>query len=135
MKSIGKLIYSPRSHLGSNEKWLVLMCDDEISKYYRYLFEKEYPFLNAERHGKLTRPVWGTHISIIRGEYVPNYKLWRLDENKLIEFEYEGGVIDNGEYYWLKVNCPLLSELRKKYGLSPEPRFGFHLTVGRTTEK
>lgn len=111
-----------------------MMCDDEISKYYRHLFEKEYPFLNAERHGKLTRPVWGTHISVIRGEFVPNYKLWRLDENKLIEFEYEGGVIDNGEYYWLKVSCPVLAELRKKYGLSPEPRFGFHLTIGRTTE-
>jgi hypothetical protein len=134
MKSIGKLVYSPRTHLASSERWLVMMCDDEISKYYRHLYEKTYPFLNAERHGKLTRPVWGTHISVIRGEFVPNYKLWRLDENKLIEFDYEAGVIDNGEYYWLKVSCPILSELRKKYGLSPEPRFGFHLTIGRTTE-
>jgi hypothetical protein len=129
MKSIGKLVYSPRSHLGSNEKWLVLMCDDEISLYYRALFYREFPW-----KGKLTRPVWGTHISIIRGEYIPKFDLWGLDANKIIDFEYEGGVIDNNEYYWLKVKCPYLNDLRIKYGLSPEPRFGFHLTIGRTTQ-
>ncbi len=129
MKSVGKLVYSPRSHLGSNEKWLVLMCDDEISKYYRHMFNREYPW-----KGKLTRPVWGTHVSIIRGEFIPNIKLWGLDANSIIEFEYDGGVIDNGEYYWLKARCPYLSALREKYGLSKEPRFGFHLTIGRTTE-
>jgi hypothetical protein len=129
MKSIGKLTYSPKSHLGSNEKWLVLMCDDSISQYYRSLFYREYPW-----KGKLTRPVWGTHISIIRGERIPNFQLWGLDTNKIIEFEYEGGVLDNNEYYWLKTKCPYLSDLRIKYGLTPEPRFGFHLTIGRTTE-
>lgn len=128
MKSIGKLIYSPRTHLASSERWLILSCDDEISKYYRHLFYKEFPYL-----GKLNRPVWGTHISIIRGEKVPNYNLWRLDENKIIEFEYEGGVRDNGEYYWLNVKCKKLEDLRVAYGLSPQPRFGFHLTIGRTT--
>lgn len=129
MKSIGKLVYSPRTHLASSERWLVLMCDDEISKYYRWLFYREFPW-----KGKLTRPVWGTHISVIRGEKVPNYNLWKTDENKLVEFEYEGGVQDNDEYYWLKVTCPYLSNLREKYGLSREPRFGFHLTIGRTTQ-
>jgi hypothetical protein len=129
MKSIGKLIYSPRTHLASSERWLILSCDDELSLYYRSLFYREYPWL-----GKLTRAVWGSHISIIRGERVPNYNLWRLDENKIIEFEYEPGVIDNGEYYWLNVKCDYLCYLRQKYGLSRYPQFGFHLTVGRTTQ-
>jgi hypothetical protein len=129
MKSYGKLVYSPKTHLASSERWLILSCDDEISRYYRHLFYRDYPWL-----GKLTRPVWGTHISIIRGEKIPNYQLWRLDENKLVDFEYEDGVKDNGEYYWLKVHCPYLAALRTKYGLTPEPRFGFHLTVGRTTQ-
>jgi hypothetical protein len=102
------------------------MCDDEISKYYRTLFFREYPW-----KGKLNRPVWGTHVSIIRGEYIPNNKLWKLDENKIIEFEYEGGVESNDEYYWLKVSCPYLNDLREKYGLSREPRYGLHLTIGR----
>lgn len=129
LKSSGKLIYSPRTHLSSSDRWLVLMCDDEISKYYRHLFYKEYPWL-----GKLTRPVWGTHVSIIRGEVIPKYDLWRLDENKIIHFEYEPGVKDNGEYYWLKVKCNYLLDLREKYGLLRYPKFGLHLTVGRTTQ-
>ena len=129
MKSVGKLVYNPRTHLASSEKWLVLMCDDEISKYYRSLFTREFPW-----RGKLTRPVWGTHVSVIRGERIPDMKMWGIDANKIIEFEYEGGVIDNGEYYWMKAKCPFLSELREKYGLPKEPRFGFHLTIGRTTE-
>jgi hypothetical protein len=129
MKSIGKLVYSPRTHLSSSDKWLVLMCDDEISSYYRSLFYREFPY-----KGKLTRPVWGTHVSIIRGEYIPNMNLWGLDANKIVEFEYDGGVIDNNEYYWLKASCPALSELRLKYGLPAAPRFGFHLTIGRTTQ-
>jgi hypothetical protein len=134
MQSVGKLVYSPRSHLGSNDKWLVMMCDDEISKYYRSLYAMDYPYLNGDRCGKLTRPVWGTHISIIRGEFIPNFHLWGLDTNKIISFDYEGGVIDNREYYWLRVFCPALKDLRMQYGLSPEPRFGFHLTIGRTTQ-
>ena len=134
MKSIGKLVYSPRTHLASSDRWLVLMCDDEISKYYRQLYTMEYPpYLNGNRSLKLTRPVWGAHVSVIRGERIPNIKLWELDANKIIDFEYEPGVIDNGEYYWLKVKCPYLSYLREEYGLFKEPRFGFHLTIGRTT--
>jgi hypothetical protein len=105
------------------------MCDDSISEYYRTLFYREFPYL-----GKLTRPVWGAHISVIRGERVPNHQLWKMDENKIIEFEYEPGVIDNGEYYWLKVKCDYLGDIREKYGLNRYPQFGYHLTIGRTTQ-
>jgi len=102
------------------------MCDDELSKYYRHLFSKEFP----HKH-KLTRAVWGTHTSIIRGEVIKNDQLWRLNENKIIEFEYEPGVKDSGEYYWLKVYCNELLDLREKYGLPRQPQFGLHLTIGR----
>ena len=131
MKSIGKIVYSPRTHLSSSDNWIVLMCDDEISKYYRYLYEKEYPYLNGDRSRKLTRPVWGAHISVVRNEKITIPQ--RLDERKIIQFEYEAGVQDNNEYYWLRVNCLYLEDLRQRLGLSPQPRFGFHLTIGRTT--
>lgn len=129
MKSTGKLVYSPKTHLASSERWLILSCDDEISKYYRTLFYREFPW-----KGKLTRPVWGSHISICRGETIPNHHLWKLDANKIVEFEYDGGVEDNGEYYWLKIKSSFLEDLRVKYGLPRFPKFGFHLTVGRTTQ-
>jgi hypothetical protein len=131
MKSIGKLVYSPRSHLGDNTKWAAVMCDDEISRYYRHLYSKEYPYLNSGRSTTLTRPVWGSHVSWIRGFEKP--KSWGLDANKIIEFEYEGGVLDNRVYYWLRVQCPYLEDLRERYGLPRQPKYGLHLTIGRST--
>lgn len=131
MKSYGTLIYNPSSHLGTNQQWAVLMCDDEISRYYRHLFSLTYQALNGEPAGKLARPVWGAHISCIRGEQTSHLP-WRLKERQVFEFDYQLGVQSNREYYWLSVSCPALSELRLAYGLSPEPRFGFHLTIGRT---
>jgi hypothetical protein len=133
MKSIGKLIYEPSSHLGSTKNWLVLMCDDEIGKYYRHLFTLQYPYLNNNYNGKLARPVLGSHISVVRGEKIQNLYLCKKINNKIIEFEYDGEVKDNSEYFWLKVNCPFLNDLRINLGLSPIPKFGLHLTIGRST--
>lgn len=135
MKSIGKLIYEPSSHLGNTRNWLVLMCDDQISDYYRKLYTMAYPpYLNGGYPIKLARPVFGAHISVIRGEHIHNYHLWKLDNNKIVEFEYESGVKNNGEYYWLDVICPYLENLRSQYGLNKQPKYGFHLTIGRITK-
>lgn len=124
--SQGRLIYSPRTHLTDSSRWLVLMCDDEISRYYRTLFSKQFPYLN-----KIQKPTWGAHISILRGEKIKNYNIWKLDEGKIIDFEYDPIVKDNGEYFWLTVKCNYLSELRIRYGLNPLPQYGFHLTIGK----
>jgi len=129
MKSIGKLVYSPHTHLSSSEKWLVLMCDDEIGAYYRCLFHREFPY-----RGKLQRPVWGSHISAIRNETIKQPKLWHIDANKIVEFEYDDGVKSNGEYYWLDARCDFLLDLREQYGLPRQPKYGLHLTIGRTTQ-
>jgi hypothetical protein len=127
MKSIGKIIYSPNSHLGSPNKWAILAADDEISKYYRHLYSKEYP-----HKPKLIRTIWGSHVSWLRSEHI-NPKLWGIDNNKLIEFEYTGGVQDNGVFFWLSVKCDHLLNLREQYGLPRYPKHGLHLTIARST--
>lgn len=129
IKSSGKLIYNPKTHLRNSDRWLILACDEELASYYRALYRQEFFY-----RPKLMRPVFGAHISIIRGEKIPNYELWGLGKDKTVSFEYEDGVRTNGEYYWLKVHCPELEGLRVAYGLSPHPQFGFHLTVGRISE-
>lgn len=128
MKSSGKLVYSPKTHLRNSDRWLVLMCDDALSEYYRTLFKREFPWKT-----KLMRPVWGTHVSVIRGEVIPNSDIWGLGKDSIVNFEYEGGVKDNGEYYWLKVRCDELAAIRQAYGLPRSPQFGFHLTIGRVS--
>ena len=39
-------------------------------------------------------------------------------------------VFNGPTYWWLKVTCPELSEIRQELGLSPYPKVDFHLTVG-----
>ena len=129
LTSIGKLVYSPRTHLASSEKWAILSCDDEIGRYYRHLFSIENKYLNGAYPNRINRAVWGSHISFLRNEHP---KDWGIDANKIIEFSYEPGVQTNGIYFWLRVSCPRLLDLRQKYGLPREPRFGLHLTIGRS---
>jgi hypothetical protein len=126
VRSIGKIIYSPTTHLASSEKWAILACDDEISKYYRHLYSMENCFLNGEKTGKLIRPIWGCHMSFSRGERFSK----KLDEGKWIEFEYELPAETNGKYWWFKVICPELLDLREKLGLKRNPKVGLHLTFG-----
>jgi hypothetical protein len=127
-KSSGKLTYSPRTHLKSSENWLVVMCDDEIANYYRCLYRREFPWLS-----KLQRPVWGCHISVVRGENIPNVQAWGFAANRIINFDYEPGVKTNGEYFWLTVHCDELLAIREVFGVRREPKFGLHLTIGRIT--
>jgi hypothetical protein len=125
-KSSGKLVYSPKTHLRNADRWLILQCDEQLAAYYRALYRQEWFY-----RPKLIRPVWGSHISVLRGEKIPNADLWGLGANSIIQFEYEPGVKSNGEYYWLTVHCEELKGVRLAYGLSPEPQFGFHLTIAR----
>jgi len=127
--SIGKLVYNPSTHLSSSKNWIVLMCDDEISRYYCSLFNLSYKSKNGEYSGKLKRPVWGAHISVVRNE-VYNIKNIKKN-NQIFKFDYEPGVIDNKEHFWLKVHSKELIDFRRSLGLSDFPNFGFHLTIGR----
>lgn len=125
-KGSGKLTYSPKTHLKDSSRWLILACDEGITQYYRGLYHQEFFY-----RPKLTRPVWGAHISVLRGEKVSNAQAWGFAANKFINFEYEPGIKDNGEYLWLKVYCDELLALRELFGVKREPQFGLHLTIGR----
>lgn len=127
--STGKLVYDPT--LAYNVKttqdpfWLILECDPELARYYRYL-TKRYFSLDW-----LMRPAWGAHVSVIRGEKVTKPELWAKDKGRQIKFEYTGEVRTNGRHYWLDISCPELLHLRKQYGLNRNPVFGkLHLTIG-----
>lgn len=126
MRSYGKITYSPKSHLNDSKDWAIVRCDPSFCDYYIYLYNREFPW-----KPKLIRPVWQAHISFIRNENIINPSQWGLMNNKTIDFDYEPGVQTNGEYYWLKVKCDALLELRQAYGLPREPKFGLHLTIGR----
>ena len=128
-KSQGYLKYSPKT-LGNriSENWyLVLHCDEDIGKYYRYLF-----YIANFKTIKLQRPAWKEHITVIRNEEPANeFKyLWEKYDSRTIEFEYEHNVKDNDHYYWFSAYSNDLLDIREELGLKREPEIPFHLSIG-----
>lgn len=124
--SIGKIRYSPKLAGNTSEKWWVVVdCQKDIGNYYRYLYS--HYFYKCKT---IQRPAWDEHISVVRNEEPPNKNLWNKYEGCEIQFTYQPNIETDGSYYWLPVECDFLLDLRVELGLSREPEFPLHLTIG-----
>lgn len=103
---------------------LHLGCD--MAAYYAWFVRRRYNVI-------LNPPHRGTHISFI-ADIVPNKDLYNLAKSKWdgksIEFEYDINVRTNGEDWWLRVYSNDLLAIREEAGLSRNPYFNLHLTIG-----
>lgn len=123
--SIGKLIYS------ENPYKLIVEVDDEIGRYYRSFIPKPV---------NIKRPLYPSHISVIRNEIpiLPSY--WKRYHNQEIKFDYEHYIYNGPIYYWLNIFSVTLEDIRDELGLdttsqytkSPDGRHKFHITIGNT---
>lgn len=125
-KATGKIVYDPVAGKAQNPWWVIVECPKDIIEYYQHWITKEEGI-------KLNKPLFGAHISVVRGEEPPEdcRDLWRKMQEQEVEFTYAHEVETDGEYYWLRVECEELNQLRKELGLSEHVQFGFHLTIGR----
>ncbi|WP_407305669.1 hypothetical protein [Acinetobacter sp.] len=105
--------------------WLLLNVDDEITRYYASIIKQRF---SIDLHWKSK---WGAHVSVIRGEALPNPEKWGRDEGREIKIYYTHQVYTNADHWWVNVISEELADIRTSYGLPPEKKF-FHLTVGRT---
>lgn len=137
----GTIVYDP--YRGEMKKrtqgWCVVDVDKEITRYFRW-------WLAREKHIHLAPPSWDAHISIVRGERLhPSVqRLWKKYAGQKVEFTYDhignyktarsglGGSADNGEYYWVDVECKLMDTIRAELNL--RQGWKFHITFGRTHE-
>jgi hypothetical protein len=127
-----ELIGSGQMFYGNN--WAYLSIEDDLVAYYQWFLKRRY-------HGglRLHVPKAGAHISTVLGaERDPidpalKEQFWGLYGPPLVvEFTYNPEtIVFNGDYFWLDVQCPFLSRVRRELGLSPTPHFNFHLTLGK----
>jgi hypothetical protein len=54
---------------------------------------------------------------------------------KEIDFYIELEPRSNVKHWWLRVHCPEAESIREAMGLTREPYFGLHLTLGLVNEK
>ena len=131
LQSNGTIHYSPRNikddsyNLQTEHSWWATMdCDEGLRLFYSWLIQR-----NAFQLPQ--KPLWGAHISIVRGEVAPNKEYWRKYENKKIAFEYDNNIKTNGLYWWLPIKCDFIGDLREELGLPRTPPQELHLTIGQ----
>lgn len=118
---------------------LVLDIDDELARYYRALLPKWRPCAPQR---------YQTHVTVVRPEkeIPPNLAVWGKYEGERVEFYYEPGLRQGKVFYWLRVCCTRLEDIRLELGLPvtlsfdsseasyvapPAPfRKYFHTTIG-----
>ncbi len=140
----GTIIYDPHRPGVNSKWWCVLEIDsgNELVRYYRWWIDKT--FLNPIElpNNGLKSQSWPAHISVVRGEQPKEeYRhLWKKYHKQKVEFEYD--FVSNfkigknnkgkepGVFYIVEVKCPLLTEIRKEFGLKYD--WPLHLTFGRT---
>lgn len=131
--TIGTFRYSPtirgdsttRRDGGSTEWWVILDSDPELGRLLRHLYQQA-------RFRTVTPqpPLWGTHVSVIRGEEPPDKTLWKRRDGERVEMQYEFEVQETRGYLWVPVWCLPANELRLELGLSADPTPSMHLTFG-----
>ena len=121
-KAKGKLIYYP-------SWWLVLYTDNEICKYYRSLMFLEF------KHLKINAPKHEAHISIIYGdrEEPLNKHFWGKYKDEEIDISYDPFIIQDREYFYMRVYCTRIEDIRVELGLPPNHEdTPWHITIGNT---
>jgi hypothetical protein len=123
-RSFGTLHFDPKPGTKHFEPWwALLVCDEGIVTLYSW-FLKTY--------GLETEPnkLWGSHVSVIKGQEPNDKAAWGRDEGKRVEFWYTDKIRwDNDKHAWLDVFSPQMCQIREGIGL-PGKSF-YHLTLGR----
>lgn len=132
----GILDFSPedktKKHVSqaSWKKVAMIRTNCELDRYYAWFLKKRF---NLE----LVRNLRGTHITFIndRMDAKTFDQFSKLFDGKEIDFYVETEPRSNGEHWWLRVHCPEAESIREIMGLSRDPFFGMHLTLGRAEQR
>lgn len=104
-------------------KWSLLESDIEIARYYNNLYSLEYFY-----KPKIQIPLWGAHISVIRGETLLTPVKDEI-QGMEIQYYYIPKMQSNGIHFWLPVICPILDDIRELFGLG-QSVVNYHLSIG-----
>lgn len=137
MQSFGTFRFSPELRQGSHTRrdggstrwWLIIDCDPDLGRFLRHLFAVGY-----HRTRSLQPPLWGPHISVVRGEEPPDPAAWGRLDGATVAFEYDSVLRETEGFVWCPVECPEALAVRETLGLLRCPDPPLHLTVGNCIE-
>ncbi len=109
----------------------MIMTGCDMSAYYGWFIERRFGL-------KLNGPVRGSHVTFISDKFEDRTafdEAAALFEGKDIKFFVDPEPRSNGEHWWLRAYSPEAESIREVAGLSREPYFTFHLTIGYANER
>ncbi|MFO0865263.1 MAG: hypothetical protein U0744_11550 [Gemmataceae bacterium] len=135
IRSVGSFRFSPEIRKGSHQRrdggttkwWLIIDCDPELGRLFRHLY-----MLGHFRTRTLQPPLWGPHVSVIRGEEPANAASWGLAAGEAVEFEYSSDLRETDGYVWCAVECPRALAIREALNLPRSPQPPLHLSIGNS---
>jgi hypothetical protein len=103
-------------------------CD--MDRYYAWFLKKRF---NLE----LNKNLRGTHVTFISDKLEKSIfdQASKIFNGKEIDFFIETEPRSSGLHWWLRVYSPDAESIREALGLSREPYFGLHLTIGHANER
>lgn len=105
--------------------WLIVVCDRDFGRYQRRLFAMATPGTPP-----ISEPLWGAHVSVVRGEVPPNPSLWNVPDGSEVRLSYRQEPRESEGFIYLPVDCPSLLDYREALGLPRQPKWPLHLTIG-----
>jgi hypothetical protein len=108
---------------------LIVEVDNEIGNYYRSFIPKFY---------QVRKPMYDSHISVVRNEAPVNLDAWNKYQDLKIEFKYDPFIYNDELYFWLNAYSDYLEDVRAELGLPVSSKFSrppdgqrvFHITIG-----
>jgi hypothetical protein len=126
----GKIEFEPENltKKHTTQSWkrvamVILPCD--LYAYYAWFIKKRFSL-------ELNKPLRNTHVTFISDRL--QEKVFcdgkEIFDGKEVTLFLENEPRSNGEHWWLRVHSPDLEDVRESMGLSREPYFAFHMTLG-----
>ena len=133
---IGKIEFDPvnvtkkHNKQASWKKTAMVKFDCDIWEYYSWFLQKRFNLF-------LNKPLRGTHVTIINDMIDDDiYKQARdMFHGKEIRIKYDSTQIraNRKGHWWINAESDDAKNIRSVMGLTPEPYFGLHLTIGLAT--
>ena len=133
---IGKIEFDPvnvtkkHSKQASWKKTAMVKFDCDIWEYYSWFLQKRFNLY-------LNKPLRGTHVTIINDMVDDDiYKQARdMFHGKEIRIKYDPTQIraNRKGHWWINAESDDAKNIRSVMGLTPDPYFGLHLTIGLAT--
>ncbi len=129
----GKFIFSPqrpglKKIHRSFDNGIILKVDNGITDYYSWWLNRRYGIT-------LSRPAWGTHVTVVNDrDRVKNTKafedLKKRFNGKIVRLGHHVALKKQWQFWVLDVSpSPELIEIRRDLGLKED--YPFHITIGR----